>query len=73
MKPSNTHPLAVTWFAVWLSPFNRIRYSYIKFYQSHGIQDDGHILVEIVDEIDRQYFISMTDRQLRRLERWCDA
>lgn len=56
-------PMMLTPFAIWIKPRLKIRYRYIKFYLEHGTDEQGRIRIQIVDEIDRDYWVRLNRRQ----------
>jgi len=65
----NRRPFLVTPWSVWINPHLKIRYRFIKFYLEHGMDDQGRIRTQIVDEIDREYWVRLKPWQHRMLSR----
>jgi hypothetical protein len=55
----------VTPWAIWIKPRLKIRYRFIKFYLEHGTDEQGRVRVQIVDEIDRDYWVRLKPNQYR--------
>lgn len=56
-------PFMVTPWAIWIKPRLKLRYRYIKFYREHGTDEAGRIRLQIVDELDREYWVRLKPRQ----------
>ena len=57
-------PFLVTPWAIWINPRLKLRCRYIKFWLDMGTDDRGRTIVKIVDEIDRDYWVRMSPRQM---------
>ncbi len=58
-------PLLVTPFSIWLKPRLKIRYRDILFYIEHETDEQGRIRLQLVDEMDRAYWVRLTPKQYR--------
>ena len=58
-------PFLVTPFSIWLKPRLKIRYRDILFYIEHEIDEQGRIHLQLVDEMDRAYWVRLTPKQYR--------
>ena len=63
-------PFLVTRWRLWLSPQVSIRRHQVRFIKAVESLPDGRCRVQIVDEQDREYWVRLTDKQLRRISGW---
>lgn len=66
-------PFLVTLWAIWIKPRLKIRYIDIRFHREHGKDDQGKILLQIVDDFDREYWVRMSPwryRLFKLFQRW---
>jgi len=56
-------PLLVTPWAIWLKPGLKIRYIDILFFKAHGTDERGRQRLQIVDEMDREYWTRLNPVQ----------
>jgi len=64
-------PLLVTPFSIWIKPRLKIRYIDVRFFKEHGADETGRIRIQLVDDIDREYWIRLKPFQYRILRFFC--
>ena len=62
-------PMLVTPWSIWIKPRLRVKYIDIRFWKDLGMDENGKQKVQLVDELDREYFVRLSPRQYRML-RW---
>lgn len=55
----NRRPFLVTPWAIWIKPRLKIRYRNIRFYKEHGTDEAGRAILQVVDELDREYWVRL--------------
>lgn len=58
-------PLFVTPFSIWLKPGLKIKCTDILFHLEHETDEQGRIRLQLVDEMDRAYWVRLTPKQYR--------
>lgn len=56
-------PFLVTPFSLWVKPRLKIPYRNIRFFLEHGTDEQGRIRLQVVDELDREYWTRLTRLQ----------
>lgn len=56
-------PFMVTPWAIWIKPRLKVKYIDIRFYKEHGTDEQGRQRLQIVDELDREYWTRLTRLQ----------
>ena len=52
-------PLLITPFSLWIKPRLKIRFRDIRLFLEHGTDEQGRAILQVVDELDREYWVRL--------------